>query len=211
MDKRTFYTDQKGHYYVVMSEGLLNKTCELCYTLKDLYQDVDDVVMTKDEMDEAGFVECSQTDIYLPCGTDCEKKEKVVAKIGIGYICPFCGGYLRWENDFMKSEIGLWGGENSCYVEVENEELLNDLIENEDQMIQSCLMSTTDDIETDNEQIAVSGDYNTTYKKETKDGETKYYQINDTVVGLYTCMNCGKNYEISDCLPSEQKDYPYFQ
>jgi hypothetical protein len=42
-------------------------------------------------------------------------------------------------------------------------------------------------------------------------GAVKYYEADDAVIGIYRCSNCGKSYEIQDCLPSEQKDYPYFK
>ena len=48
---------------------------------------------------------------------DDDEHAAMMSRIGVGYICPFCGGRLGWESDFMTSEVhGLTGG----YVKMEN-------------------------------------------------------------------------------------------
>lgn len=211
MQNRIFYTDNQGHYYVCLCQGVLNKTSEPCFTIKDLYYDVDEIVMTEEEMKEHGIVKCEGYEVYGPAGNNHEKVQEVKSRIGIGYVCPFCGGTLCWENDFMMSEFSLISAENVGYYKIEDEDRVKELVEQEGQLKKSNVLSDTDDIEKDNEKINSDGEYSTMYKKETKDGVVSWYEINDAVIGRYTCQNCGKKYEVCDCLPSEQNEYPYFQ
>jgi len=158
------------------------------------------------------FVEINQADVFSCIdNSNDEEHARMMQALGIGYICPFCGGRLRWESDFMMSEVDLIGGENSTYVKIMDEDRINELVGQETQLRNSNCLSDTDNIEFDNERIDADGYYSTMYKKETKDGVVSWYEINDAVVGIYTCQNCGKRYEVCDCLPSEQNEYPYFQ
>lgn len=158
------------------------------------------------------FVGISQGEVF-DCidNDDDEQHARMMQALGIGYICPFCGGWLRWENDFMMSEVGLISGENSAYIKIEDEDRISELVEKEVEYKKSNVLSDTDNIDEDNEKINSDGEYSTMYKKETRDGVVSWYEINDAVVGIYTCQNCGKKYEVCDCLPSEQNEYPYFQ
>ncbi len=157
---------------------------------------------------EETFVGITQAEVF-----DCidnnndEQHAKLMENLGIGYICPFCGGKLRWESDFMASEVHGCG---KGYVEVKDEDRIADI----EDYLANGLVATTDDIEKEINKFIQSGDYEHLYLKEVKnvDGEEiiKYYEADDAVIGIYRCSNCGKSYEIQDCLPSEEKDYPYF-
>ena len=159
-----------------------------------------------------GFIEISQAEVFSCIdNSDDEQHARMMESLGIGYICPFCGGRLRWESDFMMSEVCLIGGENLAYIKITDENRISELAAQETQLRNSNCLSDTDNIESDNERIDADGYYSTMYKKESKDGAVSWYEINDAVVGIYTCQNCGKRYEVCDCLPSEQDEYPYFQ
>lgn len=157
------------------------------------------------------FVGISQGDVFSCIDNDDDEQHaSMMEALGIGYICPFCGGRLRWESDFMMSEVGFFNN-NMSYIKIEDEDRISELVEKEAEYKNSNVLSDTDNIDEDNEKINSDGDYSTMYKKETKDGVVSWYEIDDAVVGIYTCQNCGKKYEVCDCLPSEQNEYPYFQ
>ena len=141
-----------------------------------------------------------------------EQHADMMSRLGIGYICPFCGGYLAWESDFMASEVhGLEGG----YVEITDKNQIEMVEEHEAGFASSGILGYTEDIGPLNEEVECTGEYDKMYMiEEPADGDKskrRYFQINDTVIGIYRCMNCGKSYEIQDCLPSDESDYPYFQ
>jgi hypothetical protein len=160
---------------------------------------------------EETFVEITQAELF-DCidNNDDEQHAKMMEALGIGYFCPFCGGKLCWESDFMMSEVGFFNN-NISYIKIDDEDRISELVEKEAEYKKSNILSDTDNIDEDNEKINSDGEYATMYKKETKDGVVSWYEINDAVVGIYTCQNCGKKYEVCDCLPSEQNEYPYFQ
>ena len=139
---------------------------------------------------------------------DDEQHAKLMETLGIGYICPFCGGRLCWESDFMASEVH---GMCNSYIEITNPQTIELLNEQESQYMCSGLMGMTDDIEKEKAKVEESGIYEFTYLRENKGDNYTYYEIDDSVIGLYRCSNCGKLYEIQDCPHSEEKDYPYFQ
>ena len=142
---------------------------------------------------------------------DDEQHADMMYMLGIGYICPFCGGKLNWESDFMASEVH---GMYNCYIEITDKDRLNEMNEHFDEYCGRGMAGITDDVEKENEKYNETGYYQYMYLKEVKktDGEEiiKYYEADDAVIGIYRCSNCGKSYEIQDCLPSEEKDYPYF-
>ena len=201
MEKRKFYKDKQGNYYVLVS-NVINLSSEECYVVRDLYKDNPPLILTQKEFEYFGFEECTQYDIYRPAGDNYEEKEKVAARLGIGYYCPFCGGNLRWESDFMMSELG---GVSLSYVEVTDDILKNDIDGILANQAWSNLATTCDDMQPFFDDVD-NGDYQYIY---IKCGD-KYYQINDACVGIYKCTNCGKSYEVCDCLPSEQSEYPYY-
>ena len=169
---------------------------------------------------EETFVEITQAEVF-DCidNNDDEQHARMMEALGIGYICPFCGGKLRWESDFMASEVhGMYNcdidGMYNCYIEITDKNRIDEMNEHFDEYCDRGMAGTTDDIEKENEKYNMDGYYRYMYMKEVKktDGEEiiKYYEADDAVIGIYRCSHCGKSYEIQDCLPSEEKDYPYF-
>lgn len=156
------------------------------------------------------FVGISQAEVF-DCidNNDDEQHAKMMDALGIGYICPFCGGKLNWESDFMASEVH---GMYNCYIEITDKDRLDEMNEHFDEYCGRGMAGTTDDIEKENEKYNMDGYYQYMYMKEIDgQGVVKYYEADDSVIGIYRCSNCGKSYEIQDCLPSEQNDYPYFK
>lgn len=162
---------------------------------------------------EETFVGITQAEVF-DCidNNDDEQHAKMMEALGIGYICPFCGGKLRWESDFMASEVH---GMYNCYIEITDDDRIREMDEHFGEYCSRGMAGTTNDIEKENEKYNTDGYYDYMYLKEVKtvDGQDvcKYYEADDSVIGIYRCSNCGKSYEIQDCLPSEQNDYPYFK
>lgn len=162
---------------------------------------------------EETFVGITQAEVF-DCidNNDDEQHAKLMEALGIGYICPFCGGKLCWESDFMASEVH---GMYNCYIEITDDDRIREIDEHFGEYCSRGIAGTTDDIEKDNKKYDTDGYYDYMYLKEVKtvDGQDvcKYYEADDSVIGIYRCSNCGKSYEIQDCLPSEQNDYPYFK
>lgn len=159
---------------------------------------------------EETFVGISQAEVF-DCidNNDDEQHARMMEALGIGYICPFCGGKLNWESDFMASEVH---GMYNCYIEITDKDRIDEMNEHFDEYCGRGMAGTTDDIEKENEKYNTDGYYQYMYMKETDgQGVVKYYEADDSVIGIYRCSNCGKSYEIQDCLPSEQNDYPYFK
>ena len=162
---------------------------------------------------EETFVGITQAEVF-DCinNNDDEQHAKLMENLGIGYICPFCGGKLYWESDFMASEVH---GMYNCYIEITDKDRIDEMTEHFDEYCGRGMAGTTDDIDEENKKYNETGHYQYMYLKEVKkvDGEEiiKYYEADDAVIGIYRCANCGKSYEIQDCLPSEQNDYPYFK
>lgn len=154
---------------------------------------------------EVTFVEITQAEVF-DCidNNDDEQHAKMMEALGIGYICPFCGGYLRWESDFMASEVH---GMYETYVKVEGDNNIETIEKYFSEYCSRGIAGETDDIEKEKEKVNTTGYYDYMYLRETKivDGETvvTYYEIDDSVIGIYSCMQCGKHYEIQDPLPSE--------
>lgn len=154
---------------------------------------------------EETFVEITQAEVF-DCidNNDDEQHAKMMEALGIGYICPFCGGYLRWESDFMASEVH---GMYETYVKVEGDDNIKTIEKYFSENCSRGIAGETDDIEKEKEKVNTTGYYDYMYLRETKtiDGETvvTYYEIDDSVIGIYSCMQCGKHYEIQDPLPSE--------
>ena len=94
---------------------------------------------------EEVFVEITQAEVF-DCidNNDDEQHAKLMQNLGIGYICPFCGGRLNWESDFMASEVH---GMYNSYIEITNPYTIELLNEKEGEYIGSRLMGVTDDIE----------------------------------------------------------------
>lgn len=157
---------------------------------------------------EEVFVEITQAEVF-DCidNNDDEQHANLMQNLGIGYICPFCGGRLCWESDFMASEVH---GMGESYIEITSPQTIEFLKEKEGEYMGSRLMGVTDDIEKDKAKFEESGYYDFTYLREDKDGVSTYYEVDDSVIGMYRCSHCGKHYEIQDCLPSEEDEYPYF-
>ena len=52
------------------------------------------------------FIEITQAEVFDCIDNNDDKQHAdMMEMLGIGYICPFCGGRLRWESDFMSSEV----------------------------------------------------------------------------------------------------------
>lgn len=116
------------------------------------------------------------------------------------YTCPFCGGKLRWESDFMTSEVhGLEHG----YYKVTDEEGIKYLKEKHDEYIRSGILSHCKDIEQANTEVVCNGTYDYVYLQ---DDNGDYWEIDDPVIGIYECGNCGKRYEIQDAYSHDSDD-----
>lgn len=141
---------------------------------------------------------------------DDEQHADMMYMLGIGYICPFCGGRLHWESDFMASEVHGCGN----YFPITDEARIKDLEDHFEEYKRGNIAGETNDIDKEIMKFDYSDSYDYAYMREKKmvDGveKTTYYEIDDSVIGIYRCSNCGKSYEIQDCPPSEQNDYPYF-
>lgn len=152
-----------------------------------------------------GFTPITQGEVF-DCidNNDDEQHAKMMEALGIGYICPFCGGYLRWESDFMASEVH---GTYETYVKIEGDDNIETIEKCFSEYCSRGIAGETDDIEKEKEKVNTTGYYDYMYLRETKtaDGENvvTYYEIDDSVIGIYSCMQCGKHYEIQDPLPSE--------
>ena len=181
------------------------------YVMRNLI-DGEITVHLKDTI-EGKFTPITQGDVF-DCidNNDDEQHAKMMDALGIGYICPFCGGKLYWESDFMTSEVH---GMYNCYIEITDKGRIEEMNEHFAEYCGRGMAGTTDDIEKENEKYNETGYYQYMYMKEIKtvdgQGTVTYYEADDAVIGIYRCSNCGKSYEIQDCLPSEQADYPYFQ
>lgn len=161
---------------------------------------------------EETFVEITQAELF-DCidNNDDEQHAKMMEALGIGYICPFCGGKLCWESDFMASEVH---GMDTCYVAITDKDRIEEMNKYFGEYCGRGMAGTTDDIEKENEKYNETGYYEYMYLKEVKVVDSQevvtYYEADDSVIGIYRCSNCGKHYEIQDALPSEENDYPYF-
>ena len=161
---------------------------------------------------EETFVGITQAEVF-DCidNSDDEQHAAMMEALGIGYICPFCGGKLVWESDFMASEVHGCGN----YFPITDEARIKDLEDHFEEYKRGNIAGETSDIDKEIMKFDYSGNYDYTYMREKKmvDGveKTTYYEIDDSVIGIYRCSNCGKSYEIQDCPPSEQNNYSYFK
>lgn len=158
------------------------------------------------------FKEITQRDVFDYIDNNDDKQHAVMMDmLGIGYICPFCGGKLCWESDFMTSEVG---GLCESYILITKEDKLNYVKENEKEFKESNLLGVTDNIDDEIAKFNETNEYTYVYLREDKvvDGHvvSLYYEIDDSVIGIYRCSNCGKSYEIQDCPPSMESMYPYY-
>lgn len=113
-----------------------------------------------------------------------------IHKVG-AYVCPFCGGTLQWESDFMTSEVR---GLESNYYKITNKERIAELEGKKDEYLKSNLMSETDDIDALMKKVDESGYYDTMFVFCKGD----FYYIDDPVIGIYECGRCHKRYEVQD-------------
>ena len=210
--ERMFFKDSKNQPYELIT------IVDDKYIMRNLISGEDSIFnppISENSINETEetFVGITQGEVF-DCidNNDDEQHAKLMENLGIGYICPFCGGKLRWESDFMASEVH---GMYNCYIEITDKDRIEEMTEHFAEYCGRGMAGTTDDIEKENEKYNETGYYQYMYMKEIKtvDGQdvVKYYEADDAVIGIYRCSNCGKSYEIQDCLPSEQADYPYFQ
>lgn len=171
------------------------------------------LLVVSEETFSKDFAQITQGGVFdLINNDDDDEHADMMTRIGVGYICPFCGGRLGWESDFMASEVhGLMGG----YVKMEDHPSIRFAMETLESNPNSGLCGVTDDIDKLNAEVERTGEYEFMYMREDKkdaDGNIKstWWCIDDPVIGIYRCMNCGKSYEIMDCPSSEEQDYPYF-
>lgn len=78
-------------------------------------------------------------------------------------------------------------------------------------MVESKILQCDDNIDIDMVNEALFSDDSIGYSVIYIKTNGKYYEIEDAVVGMYHCANCGKSIETTDCMPSEQSNYPYFK
>lgn len=207
--ERKFYKDSTENYWVLVA--IASHRGQKFHILRCVTnEEITDSAFTDDEM--KNFTECKQWEIYKNVPErDKDKykeREKIAARIGIGYICPFCGGQLIWENDFMASEVGIVTPQ---YNEITDESLIKEIEENEAKMVESKILQCDDSIDIDMVNEALLSDDSIGYTVIYIKTNGKYYEIEDAVVGMYHCANCGKSIETTDCMPSEQSNYPYFK
>lgn len=91
-----------------------------------------------------------------------------------------------------------------CYVLVEDDHYIR---EHEDEFRKGNMLADVESVEAEEAKFEETGDYEYGYLK---CGDS-YYVADDPVIGIYTCSNCGKEYEIQDCPISEQHEYPFYQ
>lgn len=205
--ERLFYKDSNNQPYELIS------IVDDKYIMRNLITGIDTIFNApifenSIKEPEEVFVEITQAEVF-DCidNNDDEQHANLMQNLGIGYICPFCGGRLNWESDFMASEVH---GMYNSYIEITNPYTIELLNEKEGEYIGSRLMGVTDDIEKEKAKVEETGNYEFTYLRENKGDNYTYYEIDDSVIGIYRCNHCGKHYEIQDCLPSEEDEYPYF-
>lgn len=206
--ERLFYKDSNNQPYELIS------IVDDRYIMRNLITGIDSIFNepifeNSIKEPEEVFVEITQAEVF-DCidNNDDEQHANLMQNLGIGYICPFCGGRLNWESDFMASEVH---GMYNSYIEITNPYTIELLNEKEGEYIGSRLMGVTDDIEKEKAKVEETGNYEFTYLRENKGDNYTYYEIDDSVIGMYRCSHCGKHYEIQDCLPSEEDEYPYFK
>ena len=206
--ERLFYKDSNNQPYELIS------IVDDRYIMRNLITGIDSIFNepifeNSIKEPEEVFVEITQAEVF-DCidNNDDEQHANLMQNLGIGYICPFCGGRLNWESDFMASEVH---GMYNSYIEITNPYTIELLNEKEGEYIGSRLMGVTDDIEKEKSKVEETGNYEFTYLRENKGDNHTYYEIDDSVIGMYRCSHCGKHYEIQDCLPSEEDEYPYFK
>ena len=195
---REFYRDQKNQPYELLTVSSPNgdNTSHL-YTLRQLFGDEDTITYNKDVF-ETQFTPCTQASLFET--EDDDEYDKMLHRVGIGYICPFCGGYLRWNSDFMTSEVR---GMGHCYVKITDDKYIK---ENEAEFRDHGMLIDVESVEAEEAKFQETGDYQYAYVK--CNGE--YYVADDPVIGIYTSMNCGKEFEVQDCLISDEAEYPFF-
>lgn len=209
---RMFFKDSKNQPYELITIVDDKYIMRNLITSEDIIYEAPTLESTLANPVQETFVGITQAEVF-DCidNNDDEQHAKMMDALGIGYICPFCGGKLRWESDFMASEVH---GMYNCYIEITDKDRLNEMNEHFDEYCGRGMAGTTDDIEKENEKYNETGYYEFMYLKEIKtvDGQetVTYYEADDAVIGIYRCSNCGKSYEIQDCLPSEEDEYPYF-
>lgn len=163
------------------------------------------------EVFETEFKPISQGEVFDYINNDDDNEHAEMMKsIGVGYICPFCGGRLAWESDFMASEVR---GIEYAYTEIKDEMSIK--FAEESLGSGNGICGVTDNIDELNDKVMMDGDYEYMYMREDKVGNdgnvhTTWWVINDPVIGIYRCTNCGKSYEIMDCPPAEEHEYPFF-
>lgn len=206
--ERLFYKDSNNQPYELIS------IVDDKYIMRNLITGIDTIFNepifeNSIKEPEEVFVEITQAEVF-DCidNNDDEQHANLMQNLGIGYICPFCGGRLNWESDFMASEVH---GMYNSYIEITNPYTIELLNEKEGEYIGSRLMGVTDDIVKEKAKVEETGNYEFTYLRENKGDNHTYYEIDDSVIGMYRCSHCGKHYEIQDCLPSEEDEYPYFK
>lgn len=150
------------------------------------------------------FVEITQDEVF-DCidNNDDELHDKLMKNLGIGNICPFCGGKLYFDGDFRASNVY---GMSNTYIEITNPQAIELLNKSENQYICSRLMGVTEDIEKEKIKVKDNGYYEFKYLRENKGDNYTYYEIDDSVICIYHCVNCGKSYEIQDCPLSKLND-----
>lgn len=179
--------------YMLENIAYSSETDSNVYILKDM-ENGKSLVFNEEEI--ISMKELTEDDVYIKTKTmDNNEYVRFMDMIG-AYRCPFCGGKLHWESDFMTSEVrGLEG----TYYQITEEERINLLKEIEEEYIKSNLMGETDDIEEEKRKASYEGTYKYMYLKYiNKDGDVEYWTIDDPVIGIYHCDNCCKNYEIQD-------------
>lgn len=118
-------------------------------------------------------------------------------------ICPFCGGEMLWDSDYMVSNLGCC---DLKYIKIKDEKTLNELKENYNKLVESGTVFPVKDVSSYNKEIGESHEYQYIYIE--NNGEL--YEIDDAIVSVYHCMKCGKSYEVTDCFPSEKENYLYY-
>lgn len=103
--ERLFYKDSNNQPYELIS------IVDDRYIMRNLITGIDSIFNepifgNSIKEPEEVFVEITQAEVF-DCidNNDDEQHANLMQNLGIGYICPFCGGRLNWESDFMASEV----------------------------------------------------------------------------------------------------------
>lgn len=192
--KLSFYL-KDGIIYLLETSGRLSQSNEHYIALKNM---TTSEIIFERESSISQYTEMSEDDVYIKTKEMSDEEYSIFMSNVGAYTCPFCGGKLHWESDFMTSEVrGLEHG----YYKVDSEDRIAELQCKENELLKSGILGTVETVDDVNSKLEETDSYQYMI---VKDKNGNYYEIDDPVIGIYECGNCGKRYEIQD--PYEHED-----